>query len=95
MAAWADLLLGTGVVRDQRGGRFSTTARKMRLRPYANSTHLGQGGWLVAVWPGHCFRCLRVERFVERRNIGIVDLGILHAINPRQVAVDRFLLTAG
>jgi len=34
-------------------------------------------------------RCFRVERLVKRRNVRIVDLGILRAINPRQVAFDR------
>ena len=39
---------------------------------------------------GPCFPCLRKERLVEPRDVGIVDLGVLHAVNPRQVAFDRF-----
>jgi hypothetical protein len=39
---------------------------------------------------GPCLRCLREERFVEWRNVGIIDLGILHPVNSRQVALDKF-----
>jgi hypothetical protein len=39
---------------------------------------------------GPCLGCLRVERLVERRNVRIVDPGILHAVNSRQVAFGGF-----
>src|SRR5271157_503530 len=35
-------------------------------------------------------RCLPKEGFAERRNVGIVDVGIGHPVNPCQVAFDRF-----
>ena len=40
-------------------------------------------------------RCLLEKRLVERPNIRIVDIGILHAVNSRQVALDRFFVHAG
>jgi hypothetical protein len=36
-----------------------------------------------------CFRCLGEERLVERRNVRIVDPGILRPVNSRQAAFDR------
>ena len=42
---------------------------------------------------GPCFRCLGEELLAERRNIRVVDICILHPINSRQVASDRFLFT--
>jgi hypothetical protein len=39
-----------------------------------------------------CFRCPFEKSIVERRDIRIVDVGILHAVNSRQIAFDRFLL---
>jgi len=41
---------------------------------------------------GPCFRRLRKERLVKRRNVRIVDIGVFHAVNPRQVALDRFFV---
>ena len=43
--------------------------------------------------PGH--RRLFEKRLVQPRNVRIINLSVLHAVNPRQVALDRFFSHAG
>jgi hypothetical protein len=39
--------------------------------------------------------CLLEKRLVQRRNVRIVDIGVPHPVNSRQVAFDRFPVHAG
>jgi hypothetical protein len=42
-------------------------------------------------WDGR----LREKGFVEWRDVRVVDVGIAHPVNPRQIAFDRFLVHGG
>ena len=50
--------------------------------------------WTLPFRRGPSNRCLFEERPIEWRNFRIVDFGIPHAVNPCQVAFDRFFVHA-
>ncbi len=76
-----------GCPQDAIDARLVTSA--VSLQPLQHVRVKADGELLLGRRPG--FRCPSEEGLVERRNVRIVDLVILHAVNSSQVAFDRFL----
>lgn len=59
------------------------------LQPFQYVRVMANGELLLDRGP--CFRCLGKELIAKGRNVRIVDIRFLDAVNPSQVALDRFL----